>query len=463
MSTKRRAYGCRQEFSSSFSRRNVRKPLTTLSQNIETIERSSAGVNQQSKPEPLTSPPPRKKASASNKSSEKRKSKTDQLHKLPREQLGIQGKVQQQGLTVKSKRRSTKIKTSEHSNDIHSNFSRLEPNFEEGSANPSVFSSASPTEFDDRERKRLLQLQDHVRSEKNIDMAFNHQKPICFTPKSYAKWTATQPSCVKYTANSADDESVFKAIMNSSVGKNRKNPHNISEKHNCKASVAPVNSSFTLVGSTIDLIHGKMDFTDTSEVTMNENMFAPSGQHETQNGGYDIGPTFRHNRNYTDSHELDNAPRNVPSYPPQGIDNTRAEGRSDVQQEWDKVTLPSGWIMKRASKTGRAYYVHAGYGSTWYHPLQPPPSSAKMMLSEVPSTLKRTTEESQCNTSLKSKRLFETENQTTGKGRTQGSKGSVLHADIAQTREGYNLQTKLRKKVWHHRACSLQRLSYLNR
>jgi hypothetical protein len=460
MSTKRRAYGCRQEFSSSVCRRNVRKPLTTLSQNIETIERSSAGVNQQSNPEPLTSPLPRKNASASNERSEKKKSKTAQLHKLPREQLGKQGRAQRQGFTVKSKRRSTKIKTAEHSNDI---FSRLEPNFDEGGADPSVFSSASPTEFDDRERKRLLQLQDHVRSEKNIDMPFNHQRPICFTPKSYAKWTATQPSCVKYSANSADDESVFKAIMNSSIGKRHENPHNISEKLNCKASVAPVNSLFTLVGSTIDLIHGKMDFTDTSEVTMNEHMFAPSCQHETRNRGDDGGLTCRHNCNYMESHELDNAPHNVPSYPPQGIDNTRVEGRSDVQQQWDKVTLPSGWKMKRASKTGRAYYVHAGYGSTWYHPLQPPPTSAKILLTEVPSALKRTTEESKCNTSLKSKRLFETEKQTTGKERTQESVESVLHSDLARPRKGYNLRTKLRKKVWHHRACSLQRLRYLNR
>lgn len=453
MVTKRRVYGCRKDFSSSVCRSNVRQPLTTLIQNLATIEPSSAGVNQQSKPGPLTSSPPPKKASASNKKSDKRNSKTTQRHKFPRGKLGKQGNEQQQGPTLKGKRRSM-----QRSNDIHSNSSRIKPNNDDGSAELSIFSSASSKEFDDRDRKHFLKLQERVRSDKNMNMPLNNQRPICFTPKSYANWASSKPSCMKYSANSADDERVFKAIMNSSNGKQRISSISIGEKHNDKASIAPVNSLFNLIGSTIDVIKGKMDFTDTSEVTMNENLFAPSCRKDTRNGEDEKGSTFRHICNYTVSDALENAPRNLqqkdPSDPLQGVNNARAEERSDVQQEWDKLALPSGWIMKRATKTGRAYYVHAGYGSTWYHPLHPPPSNAKLRLTEVPSALKRAVEESKCSISLKSKRLFDTEKKITGKRRLQ---------DFVRPREGYSLQTKVRKKVWHHQACTLQRLSYLNR
>lgn len=450
--TKRRAYGCRQDIPTSGCGRKVRRPLSSLNHNLETTDRCSAS-EKRCKPQYVTSQPTSKSASAINK----RASRNDNLNLLEKYQgrrSGNKGKVQQQGRVVKGVPQATILATTKKSNDIRHALTTKGSSFDEENTDPDDLASRSLGEFDDGERMRLLKLQKRVQSNKIISLS-SYQKPICFTPISYAKWTVSKPNHTseenpsryyvkglmqKISGHSAEDESVFKAMMNSSMAGQRtgKKPCYLTEKQ-AKLNgiqndgVAPISCAVPLVGSTVEIISSKMDLTDTSEVTMNEGLFAPCSRKKSR----DVeGSNFRQNNNYSTNlapdKTLHNFSRKVPIGP--------SDGRGDSNhQEWDKVPLPSGWVMKTASRTGRPYYVHAGYGSTWYHPLQPAPSNLKIAISEVPSALKRSSEESKCKINL-------------------ASKDAVSDSGPQGARAGKEMHTKIGKKYWHHPECTLQNL-----
>jgi hypothetical protein len=72
---------------------------------------------------------------------------------------------------------------------------------------------------------------------------------------------------------------------------------------------------------------------------------------------------------------------------------TEGQPAQDEQQEnasWEEVPLPLGWILKRSAKTQRTYYVHVGYGSTWYHPLDKGAAVSSSAINlNIPESLRR--------------------------------------------------------------------------
>lgn len=312
--------------------------------------------------------------------------------------------------------------------------------------------SITPREYGDRERTRLLSLQRRIHNEACLKR--NHpsslQKALDMSSNCCPEWIGTHAGFPrddspnsKACERSVDDKSVMRAMLNTSEKskfgrKKATRPEDKLEITGCDQKMICRGYKPPIIGASVDVIIGKMDSTDASEVTMDD-VITTSCRVAT-----------RKNSNVV----------NIAStQASQGVNDNKGGEHSAYNSEWEKVPLPAGWVMKTASKSNRPYYVHVGYGSTWSHPLQPVSISKN---SQVPLSLQKNStafsyQEQRVDQEWQMSNIV-IESKCVPQVNENGERPSVIaFDDVRAIRSGKNL---LERDIWIHPACSLQKLGH---